>query len=331
MDFRKIIGQKPVLEMLGKEVSRGALPSSLLFTGNAGIGKFTGALWLAALVNCGEKGLEPCGACLSCRKMLTGNHPDVRIVLPDAKTLNIKIDQIRELHDEADYRPLEGERKVFIVKDAHRMLPGASGAYLKLLEEPPAHILHILTAVSAHSMLDTIVSRCRNVRFSPVAPEDIRRLLLSGPCGDGERAGVLSRICQGSPGRALELAENEELGALRREVMAVMELLPSEPFYRLAGKIEQLGKKPEQGEFIMEQFFLWFRDIMFLKAGMDEKYLSNSDFLDKLKSCAEKISFSAVSRAYDLISAARKQQCFNASMPLVLDRLFMDMAKFCRR
>ncbi len=136
----------------------------------------------AAALNCEkQKFFQECD-CNPCRKFETENHPDVHLAGEDLKVKSIKMEEVRNIIEQASYKPYEGKWKVFILLQAGRLTPDASNALLKTLEEPPAHTLFILTAESKMQFLETIQSRCFEIRMKPGAQalSEISALSFSG-------------------------------------------------------------------------------------------------------------------------------------------------------
>lgn len=209
MALRDVIGQDRAINILGKTLGRGRLPSAYLFTGESGIGKRLTAINLAKSVNCMSPvpfsgGAEDaCDACPSCRKIDAGIHPDVLMVTPSRS--EIRVDEIRAVEDALSLRPFEGKRKVVIIDDAEAMNQPAANAFLKTLEEPPDLSLIILVASNPDLLPETVRSRCSRVRFTPLSDEDCGLVLgrASGFAQPGEdtlRAAV--RLSMGRPGFA---------------------------------------------------------------------------------------------------------------------------------
>ena len=117
-----------------------------------------------------------CGHCVSCKKIDDGNHPDVKIVEPDGQF--IKIDQIRELQHDLQFRPFEGKKRVFIIDSADKMGLPAANSILKTLEEPPRDSILILVTANLHSLLPTIASRSQRLSFSSHRIADVERVLV---------------------------------------------------------------------------------------------------------------------------------------------------------
>jgi len=186
--------------LLSRAVARGTLPPALLLAGPAGVSKKRVALALAETINCTQpvppaqnaEGLErdACGACPSCRRIARGVHPDVMLVEP-GDSGSIKIEAVREVIREAGRRPFEARRRVVIVNEADALVEQAQHALLKTLEEPPSAAMLILISAYPDTLLPTIQSRCRRLRFSLLSEADVARVL-------AERAHVRQPL----PGRA---------------------------------------------------------------------------------------------------------------------------------
>ena len=142
MPFRDIVGHHHVLALLRRGVARRSLPPALLLAGPSGVGKRAMAGALAQALNCStpvgtDDAIDACGECLSCRRIAKGVHPDVVVVEP-GENGSIKIEQVRDVIDRAQYRPFEGRVRVVIIDQADAAGDDAQSALLKTLEEPPS-------------------------------------------------------------------------------------------------------------------------------------------------------------------------------------------------
>ena len=148
MPFTHIVGHRRLLSLLTRAIAHGTLPPSLLLAGPRGIGKRMTATAIATTLNClqprppGAFETDACGECTSCRRIARGVHPDVLVLEPDEG--KIKIEQIRDAIDRANYRPFEGRRRVVIVDDADAMVSAAQNALLITVEEPPSASVFLL-------------------------------------------------------------------------------------------------------------------------------------------------------------------------------------------
>ena len=159
--WRDVIGQEPTIETLSRAVrDEAAMTHAWLFTGPPGSGRSTAARAFAAALQCAQGG---CGACRECRTALEGSHADVKVVSTEG--LSIKVEQARDLVQEAALRPSVGRWRVIIVEDADRLTERAADALLKALEEPTPRTVWILCAPSLEDVIITIRSRSRHVRL----------------------------------------------------------------------------------------------------------------------------------------------------------------------
>jgi len=159
----QVVGHEWAVELLKRSLTNGRVAHAYLLTGPPQIGKTTLALNFAQALNC-QNPEGPCGECLSCRKIAHGTHPDVRVIEGQGGT--IKIDQIRALQRQAALSCTEGRWKVFILRQMERATTEAANCLLKTLEEPPAHVILVLTASEADALPPTIVSRCQVLNWS---------------------------------------------------------------------------------------------------------------------------------------------------------------------
>src|SRR5260370_6314536 len=160
-----IIGHEHAIDILRRTLAAEQVRHAYLFAGPARIGKCLLAQRFAQTLLCtggadlSAAPLDPCNTCLSCRKVLHGNHPDVHIIARAPDKQAIVIEQIRTLQSDAARRTMEGRRNVFIIQDAHEMNLQAANCLLKTLEEPEADVVLLLTAPETGLLLPTILSR----------------------------------------------------------------------------------------------------------------------------------------------------------------------------
>ena len=169
--FDDVVGQPHITETLKRQVAAGRLSHAYLFTGTRGTGKTTCAKILARAVNC-ENPVDgnPCNRCPACLGIESGAVLDVLEL--DAASNN-GVDQIRALRDEAIYTPAAVRKRVYIVDEVHMLSTPAFNALLKILEEPPAHLMFILATTELHKVPATIKSRCQQFAFKRISPKAI--------------------------------------------------------------------------------------------------------------------------------------------------------------
>ena len=208
--FDDVVGQSHITDTLKRQVATGRLSHAYLFTGTRGTGKTTCAKILARAVNC-EHPVDgnPCNQCPSCLGIENGSILDVLEL--DAASNN-GVDQVRALRDEAVYTPAAVRKRVYIVDEVHMLSAAAFNALLKILEEPPAHLMFILATTELHKVPATIKSRCQQFSFKRILPGDIAARLAyvarqEGLELRGEGAELLARLADGGMRDALSLLD----------------------------------------------------------------------------------------------------------------------------
>jgi len=312
------------------------VPHAMLFTGEAGIGKQTTAMNFAMAIHCEHPGpmaggvsfsgagtIDPCGACRPCRNIASGSHPDVHCVGPSGAY--IRIDAIRSLCETVSLRPVEGDMRIALIADAHRMNAEAGNALLKVLEEPPGKTVFILTAPQAADLLPTIVSRCRQIRFSPI-PEDRLTDYLVDHAGLSQRdASAIARLAGGSIGTALSLSGNHGIIAHRKQVIERMEMIFREPGGYDLQWAETLAADREKALLSLEIMKSWLRDLAVFPVAPDR--IVNSDDAPRISENAGRLEKKRLLEKMDAIWQAERALQSNAKPRLAMEALFMKLAK----
>ncbi len=170
----EVVGQEHILNVLYNSLTKDMISHAYLFCGPRGTGKTSIAKLFAQSINCEQAGTVACGVCDNCLEGSAGTHPD--IVEIDAASNN-GVDEIRGLIDKVKYTPLLGKYKVYIIDEVHMLSQGAFNAFLKTLEEPPAHAVFILATTEIHKVIPTIVSRCQRYDFTNINDDAIAKRL----------------------------------------------------------------------------------------------------------------------------------------------------------
>lgn len=176
--FDSVVGQRSITDTLKNAIKTGHLAQAFLFCGSRGVGKTSCARILAKTINCFNRTdkVEACNECDSCKSFNEGSS--LNILEMDAASNN-SVDNIRELTDQVRFAPQIGDYKVYIIDEVHMLSTSAFNAFLKTLEEPPAHAIFILATTEKHKIIPTILSRCQIFDFSRIRVEDITSHLVS--------------------------------------------------------------------------------------------------------------------------------------------------------
>ncbi len=248
--FDDVVGQAHITDTLKRQVASGRLSHAYLFTGTRGTGKTTCAKILARAVNCeNPQDGNPCNACPACLGIENGSILDVLEL--DAASNN-GVDQVRALRDEAVYTPAAVRRRVYIVDEVHMLSTAAFNALLKILEEPPAHLLFVLATTELHKVPATIKSRCQQFAFKRILPMQIAQRLeyVAGQENiplTGEGAALLARLADGGMRDALSLLDQCAGGKTSVDEQAILDTLGLAGNVETAALMERLAARDTAG------------------------------------------------------------------------------------
>lgn len=208
-DFLSLVGQDSIATTLKNSIKRGQLAHAYLFCGPRGVGKTSTARIFAKTINCMNlsSDLEPCGECESCRSFAEGRSYCIHEL--DAASNN-SVDDIRLLTEKVRIPPQIGRYSVYIIDEVHMLSASAFNAFLKTLEEPPAHAIFILATTEKHKILPTILSRCQTFDFNRISVDDIVKNLASiagkeGVTIDSDSLHIIAQKADGAMRDALTL------------------------------------------------------------------------------------------------------------------------------
>ncbi|MEW6137416.1 MAG: DNA polymerase III subunit delta' [Thermodesulfobacteriota bacterium] len=319
------VGHEHVVSVLERAARSGKPAHAYLFSGREGIGKKLVALQFACLLNCPDLDHDLDASCPTCRRIRSGNHPDVIVESPERGI--IRIERIRNLRGFFRYAPIEGRFRVAIIDDAHAMNGPAQNALLKTLEEPPAGRLLILVTSSPFRLLPTVRSRCRRVRFNPIPVEALAEVLGREKGIEPDRARVLAAVSCGSMSRALELDASHFLDS-KEAIISVLE----RPGAQGMSGLLQLSQNMAEGKRVLDAIDVavtWLRDILVSKIMSDTSALFHVDSLDRISAAAQHQSTEKLLRVYDEMvkAAALLESEINVNANLVTDVMFLRITR----
>ena len=323
-----IIGHQQIIEQLQRTVTSERIAGAYLFVGPAGVGKETVAHYFARLIFCQQKaeplgspsvpGKEPvCGTCLACRKIDSGNHPDLQFIRPEGSLL--KIGQIRELQRQVIYEPLEASRKIYILTDVDRMNPEAENCLLKTLEEPPAASVLILLTSNVQALLPTTRSRCQILQFHPMPTQELAEILMDRFLVTPEQATAVAIATGGSIGKALtQLEKGDPLTEKVPEILRETDRLAA---FRLA---EDFKNDPET----LGELVTWYRDLLFLQQGAPKELITHIYSLEELRAIVPYYSRLRIQQAIQTIFDTKSLlENTNTNATLALEVMCLKLLK----
>lgn len=325
----ELIGHGWAEALLRRHIGDASLRHAYLISGPAGIGKRTLALRFAQALNC-ERAEIPGGlcrqaGCRACQLTPQAAHPDLHLIAPDG---SIKIDQIRELQAKAALAPYEGRWRVALLSDFHQATASAANALLKLLEEPPAKVILLLTAPDSESLPPTVVSRCEVLHLRPVEQQAIEAALRQRGL-PAEQAEFLAVLAEGRPGRALALAEEPQQLQDRQQALAELErLLPLSRVGRIR-EVPQLigrGNLAAQRERLLQLLAHWislWRDLM-LVGYQDTIQPLNADVFERFEMAVSQLPAGDRAAVLEAVLEAQRAIEANANLRLTLEGLMLE-------
>lgn len=355
MSFSDIKDQDTALRVLRNMVTRNRIPNALLFWGPSGVGKHLTAFEMAKAINCETAQADSCGQCLPCRKVASGNHPDISTVTPLRKSRIIDVEAINAIIELASLRPYESKWRIFIIQEAERMRDPAQNHLLKTLEEPPGNSLFILISEFPQWLLPTIRSRCQRLRFGALKPKTVTGILARERNVAPDLAESIAAISQGRMTRAFDLVDSDKrvvvFDVISRITQGEDPLALAEEFARyiasqkaqIEASIKAQSQPIEKNEFskedqeriqeeqtalvdalarrdIMEYLYLmetWYRDKLVFSATGDAAHVFNRDQMALLETAE-------VSQPENKIGAIEKARLYLERF-LNEERVFRDL------
>lgn len=300
--FESILGHEMSIKLLKKMIDKKRMPNTFLFAGHRGVGKKSLAFAFIKRLNClSSEAVSGC-QCVNCRKTSEMKSTDITQIFPTGAINQIAIEDIRNFHDIASIYPVEYKRKILFIHDADRLNIAAANALLKLLEEPPEHLITILFCENPSIILPTIRSRCMPIRLSPIPANTIARWLKKeGAMGEKE-AELAAYFSEGMPGKALEIADGSVVKK-RKTLYGHLDFLMENGFSSIPAAAFRIQDSEIELEEALKLMLIWFRDVLMLKIFKDdidknkarfEALLLNRDMIDKASEYAGKLPIGAV-------------------------------------
>jgi DNA polymerase-3 subunit delta' len=323
-----MIGHQWAVDLLAEHVAQGGERHAYLITGPQGVGRRTLALHFVQALNCIEPPSpgQPCQQCTACKRIDAMHHPDLLVVQAEHEGEVLKIDQVRELQHSLSLTPIEARYKVALLLRFEEAHSSAANAMLKTLEEPPAKVVVVLTAMSAEILLPTIVSRCEVLRLRPLSIGETARGLQSIKGIPAEDAGRLAHISGGRPGYAIRLYEQPGLMEQRQSWLDdLLQLLASSRRERFAFAMGRVSNKDELRNQLQVWLTFW-RDVLVSTTG-NVGTITNLDYDSPINILASELDIKKAQFQVTAVERTLERIDRNVNLRLALDVLLLDFPR----
>jgi DNA polymerase-3 subunit delta' len=316
--------------MLCRTVAAQQVRHAYLFSGPQHIGKtllaerFAQTLLCTGSTDARTIAVDPCNTCLSCRKVLHSNHPDVHVIARPPDKQFILIEQIRALQSDSARKTLEGGYNIFILLNAHEMNVQAANSLLKTLEEPEPSVILLLTVTDANLLLPTILSRVQHIPMQLLTTTQIKNALLQRWQVESTEAERIAALAAGRMGWAVQAVEDEEMLAVRKVQLDLLTRLPRMSRAERFELAQQLSTESEKIPMLLELWLLWWRD-MVLAANTCLDLTVNVDMRDLLKVQATKVGTNESERMVRAILQTMELLEQNVNVRVALEVLMLDV------
>ncbi|MFC0274245.1 DNA polymerase III subunit delta' [Metabacillus herbersteinensis] len=316
--------QPRVTKLLTNSIEKKRLAHAYLLEGKKGTGKKEMSLVFAKSYFCENLiDYQPCENCKNCKRIQSGNHPDVHLLEPDG--LSIKKWQIQALQEEFSKSGVESNKKVYIISHADKMTTNAASSLLKFLEEPNANTIAVLLTEQVHQIISTILSRCQVLSFQPLPPQAIKDELtkLEIPA---DLATLVSHVTNDIE-EALEISRDDWFAEARLKVIKLYEVLTTRkgqaPIYIHTQWMSHFNDKEKQDIGIDLLLYL-YKDLLSMQIGNEEQVIFK-DLFPQFRQHALQTTQRSVIENITSILEAKKRLHANANPQLLMEHLVLTL------
>ena len=325
MNFKYFLGNEKIKEQLSFLLSSSHFPHAIILEGEDGLGKRTLARELAAYLVCRSEGEKPCYECAQCIKAQKGVHPDIFEHSAAGGARSFHVEVIRDVIKDVYMSPNEAEYKIYILGNAHCMSESAQNALLKVLEEPPAYAVFILTAASKSMLLETVLSRAVTISLSGVdAKLGAELITQNNPDIDFNSAYEAVSAFGGNIGKAAESLEGGKMERITQLVNSVVQALFADSEYEMLKAVSELGTQRREISVVLNLLKTVFRDALTQRDVLS----GQADIVQQLSQGFTKARLMALCEAaQSLIDMADK----NANSALLATRISYELMRAAGR
>lgn len=311
MSFKEIIGHDMIKAQIERAIDRGILSHAHLIIGEDGIGKSTIAKAMALKILGKSRDIE---------------YVDIVHCKLNDKEKLLKVDSIRKLIEEINKKPYEGEKKVIIIHDAHKMTEQAQNALLKTIEEPPKGVFIILLCEKPQVILDTIKSRCQIHTLRALNEDEIEKFISNKyPNLDREQKDAVIAFSAGVPGRAEKFIEDKEFHIMRDEVLKMLIVISKIDAISALEYESLFMRYKDDWEEILNCTLIFVRDAMVFKETGHRSLIINKDKLKNIQELANVFSYIQLNDIIDIIESTMDSLRRNVNTALSFQQMLLKL------
>lgn len=315
--------------IITNSIIKDRISHAYLIQGARGTGKRTISLLLAKTVFCTNKtGSEPCLECNACRRIESGNHPDLHWIEPDPDRQSIRKEQIDHLQKEFNYSGMESNKKVYVISDSDTLTVNAANRILKFLEEPSKETTAIMLTDNSQSLIPTIRSRCQIIDLKPLNPYAFRRQLIES--GMSERDALLMSALTNNFDEAFSWSADEWFAQSRKLMIQLVEMFSrnrDEVFLFMHSYWMPHFKDRKQQEQGLDLLLLAFKDILYFHIGKQDAmavFQTDSEQLEDLSMFFSQVQLLDI---LNILLEAKRKLKQNVNPTLVMEQLAVQIQR----
>lgn len=321
-----LIGHSWAVQLLRGHILNQSLRHAYLITGPRGVGKANLAIRFIQSLTCpeGSSSGNPCLVCPTCKRVGRLEHPDLFPIQVGEDSKQIKIDQIRELIPSLSLSPYEADRRFGLLLDFENANSRAQNSLLKTLEEPPGSVILVLTSITADALLDTITSRCEEIKLNTVPLDVTSRGLQEFHNIPPQEAQFLAHISGGKPEIALAMHADPDILERRKRLFTEhLEILAGNSVKRFA-YADQVSKDPVKVEELLDTWISIWQDILH-QSGHSQMPLQNIDREEDIHQIVRQVDLATTRSSLSLFQRAHQLLGENANLKLTLEDLMLQL------
>lgn len=324
-NFKDVIGHGSVIDFLEKSIKKNKVSHAYVLNGEKGCGKRKVAEAFCLALQCEKGGTDGCMECGACRRVLSGNHPDV-IHLVREKENSIGVEEVRtQINGDVMIKPYDGRYKIYVIEDAHLLTVQAQNALLKTIEEPPEYVVILLLTSNADQLLPTILSRCILLNLRPVGLDKIRDYLMKEYQLPDYKAETCAAFSQGNVGRAIRLASSEDFNERKEMALRLLRHVQDMEIQEMVEYVKSLQENKTDLMEYMDLLLTWYRDLLLFKTTADANRLIFKEETAEIKRQAGKISYRGIEVVMDAIRVAKTRLEARVNIEITMELLFATM------